>query len=154
MATRTKKVDLTEQQIVAATLNSPELSEHSIILQGRTFKIIDLEYDAYMKFTLYLKPIFKEILSKAAEAQSSGKSAINFTLEDFNIDRIFEIFGSTLPDMALLCLQATEPSMTVEECKRLCKTPFKMLEIVLLQISKNNIIQDFTSFFPHLTRLM
>lgn len=154
MATRTKKVDLTQEQIVGATLNTPELSQHAITLNGRTFKVIDLEYDSYMKFTLFLKPLFNEILSKAKSAQESGNTSVGFSIADINLDKVFGMFEETLPQMALIVLQATEPSMTLEECKNICKTPFKMLEVVLLQISKNNIIEDFTSFFPQLARLI
>ena len=154
MATRTKKVELTQEQIVGATLNTPELSQHSIDLNGRTFKIIDLEYDAYMKFTLYLKPLFVEILSKAKEAQAGGQGTVAFSMTDINLDKIFGMFEDTLPQMALIVLLATEPTTTLSECKSICKTPFKMLELVLMQITKNNIIEDFTSFFPQLARLM
>jgi len=154
MATRTKKVDLTQEQIIGATLNIPELSQHSIELSGRTFKIVDLEYDSYMKFTLFLKPLFNEILSKAKEAQEGGKTTIGFSISDIDLDKVFGMFESTLPQMTLIVLAATEPTITIDECKQLCKTPFKMLEVVLMQISKNNIIEDFTSFFPQLARLM
>jgi len=151
---QTQKIELTQEQIIAATTNDPDMSPFDIVLGDRTFKVVDLEYDNYMKFTMFLKPLFNEILSKARQAQDEGKSAINFSLTDINLDKIFSMFETTLPAMTLIVLSATDPSITLDECKRLCKTPFRMLEVVLVQIEKNNIIQDFTSFFPQLTQLM
>jgi hypothetical protein len=157
MTTRTQKVELTEEQIVAATTNSPEMSPYEITLGSgdttRTFKIIDLEYDDYMKFTLFLKPLFNEILSKAKKAREAGETGINFSIEDIDLDKVFSMFETTLPAMALIVLVNTDPTITVTDCKHLCRTPFKMLEVVLAQVAKNNIIEDFTSFFPQLAQL-
>jgi hypothetical protein len=131
---------LTQQEIVRAAFNDPSLSENEVKLGDRTFKIIDLDYDSYNLFLVKLQPILG-LFASSVVPQLAG-SAGNITA-----DQIIKYCADDLPEMARLSLSQTEPDITVDEIKKLAKSPFKLAAVVLKQIDQNKMIEEISTFF-------
>jgi hypothetical protein len=136
-------VEIPEEQKIAMATNSPSLSSDEIILDGKVFKIVHLKYDDYMLFLTLLAPVLEIILNQTGQ--------VNNTV---NVLHIIELCGKNLPQLVFIVLHQTDPEITVNRVKELCPTPFKMAEVVMLQVKHNQMIKDFASFFPQLTEMM
>jgi hypothetical protein len=142
---------LTEREVIRAATNDPSLSDRTVTLGGRTFKVVDLEYDNYLKFLALLQPLLESVASKVASMRGITIENSSGTM---NVSGMISYCGQSLPEMVRIVLSATEPDITIEEVKQLGKTPFKMAEIVLAQVDQNNIIKDISDFFAQSLRLL
>lgn len=140
-----------KEEAAKALVNSPELSDISFTLGDREFKVIDLGYDDYLKFITFLTPMLEVFIGSLA---SVGGVNVVAPIKEINATSIIKYCGESLPEIACIVCTQTDPTITSEEIKKLAKTPFKLCEIVLLQIEKNKIIGDFASFFQQMMPLL
>jgi len=145
-----KKMDeegLNKLDMVEGATNSTILSEDVVTLEGRTFRLKHLKYDDYIAFMAYLKPVFGPLFEQLGGFAGGTQEVIDYA-------KIVGLCQSNLPEMALLVLKQDAPELTIKDVKDLCGTPFKMAELVLMQINKNNLIADFTNFFGLMTQML
>jgi hypothetical protein len=142
---------ISERELARAVTNDPALSEDQFTLGGRVFTIIDLEYDEYVTFTTMLKPLFEVLFARF----TGGVSIPGIDLSTgLSADGVMRFALADLPEMARIVCSKTEPDITIEEVKKLAKQPFKLAEVVVAQILRNNIINDFSTVFTQLRRLI
>jgi hypothetical protein len=142
---------LTKTEIVRAALNDSTLSRDTFQLGDKTFPIKDLTYDQYTKFLILLSPLADSLISKAvgSSTQLPGLEG-DVDISMFNISDMIRLCGESLPDLALICVHASEPTMTLSQVKELGKTPFALAHIVIAQMARNNMLKDFADFFAQL----
>lgn len=138
-----KTVELTEQQIVAAATNDPDFSAVEVEFGGKTYKLIDMAYDDYIKFLALLRPFLEALASR-----------VSGTNPDINVSDLITHCGEAIPKMAYLALKQVDEDITVEYIKQVGKTPFRIAPVVLKQVEKNNIIQDVADFFVQILPMM
>lgn len=139
---------MTNEAVAQVVSNDPITSDIEVKLGARTFKLIDLPYDDYVTFTAYLEPLLKAVASGVM-----GGGAFE-GIGSVSASDIARYCSDTLPQMVQICLRQTDPRMTVDEVKRLGKTPFKLVPIVVKQMERNNIIHEITDFFELMLPLM
>jgi hypothetical protein len=145
---------LTKEKLLSAATNDSSLSRNTFTLGDRTFPLKDLTYDQYNKFLLLIAPLADGLIGRIgdkAKSQELGIEGLDISL--FSVSDILSYCGNVLPELALIAVQATDPNMTVEQVKNLGKTPFKLAEIVMLQLVHNNTIKDFADFFARILPL-
>jgi hypothetical protein len=54
--------------------------------------------------------------------------------------------GDVIPELALLVVKQTRPDLTLEEVKKLGRSPFKLGTLVIMQIEHNKIIEEIGIF--------
>jgi len=131
----------TKLEIVRAATNAPELSTRTVPLGDREFKVVDLEYDDYLLFMAQLQPLLEGLLGNLPGVRGLGLSSVLSPTD------IMRYCGKSLVDMAVIVCKQTDPSVTAEEVKRLAKSPFKLVTVVMAQIEQNNIIGELKDFF-------
>jgi hypothetical protein len=131
---------LTTREIAFAATNDPALAATEFTLGERTFKVLNLPYEDYVKFLGHLQPVLEGITAGAANKPAEGES-------DFGIGTILKHCADVLPHMVQLSAKQTDPTITVERCKELCPSPLRMATIVLKQIQQNRIVSDIADFF-------
>jgi hypothetical protein len=153
--TATDQPTLTKSDITQAATNSPSLSKDEFKLGDRTFKIIDLGYDDYLEFTGSLSPLFEGIMSKFFVKAGVEVPGLKVLPESgFSISFLMQFCKNELLNMtALICnMQAVATGddslkVTPEWIKKNTKSPWQLGQIVLQQIERNGIINDFADFF-------
>lgn len=146
---------LTHKQVVQGVLNAPALAEDEFALGGRTFKILDLEYDEYIEFTEYLRPLFSGIMSSLSAQAGHVLPDIDLApAGGYTVDSVFQFCKKDLPRMACIVCGTNDKTITVEWVKKSAKTPFKLAAVVMQQVERNNIIGDFMSFFAQVLPTM
>lgn len=149
---------LTKAQITAAATNSPALAPEGFNFGGRDFKLLDLSYDSYLDFTFYLQPLLEGIASKFLAAKGVSLPGIEIPeLEGPNIANYFLKFcRKELPEMVcIVCNQMPgQEKVTPEWVKQYAKSPFQLAKIVMLQVSKNQMVSEFASFFGQILPLV
>lgn len=146
--TKVEEPKMSTKEIHRAATNDPELSDNTFVLGERTFTVVDLEYDSYLKFITKLAPLMKAVAGGLLA--SRGSSVPNM----LDPAMLVEMCINDLPELAALVCQQTDKSVTTEEVKRLGKTPFKLAHIVLKQIEQNKIISEISDFFAQMLPLM
>ena len=141
------KTSLTSQMIAEAATNDSVLVKEEVVLgePPQTFKIKYLPYDDQIVFLTLLSPVFEDLLSRVG-------ATVN--VDPLNFQKILLLCKESLPELGKLILKQSKPEITIEEVKVLCESPFKICELVLIQINKNNLIGQFSSFFPMLGTMM
>lgn len=145
---------LTKEKILSAASNDSTLSRNTFTLGDRTFPLKDLSYDQYNKFLLLIAPLADGLIGRIGDkvkSQELGIESLDISL--FSVTDILSYCGNTLPDLALIAVQTSDPTMTIEQVKEMGKTPFKLAEIVMLQMVHNNTIKDFADFFARILPL-
>lgn len=142
---------LSEKEVARAVSNDPALSDRAFVLGDREFKIVDLDYDSYVTFIAYLQPLAEAIFGGFLSAQMGGDYSDTINVAP---SAILKYCRSSLPEMACIVCRKTDENITVEEVKRLAKTPFALAAVVLKQIEQNNMIKDFADFFGSMVPLM
>lgn len=138
--------NLTSHDIVRAATNDPAMSTASFKLGERSFPIVDLPYDDYIKFLAFLQPLFD-----AFATALSGRGSVGDTL---TASDLLKYCASSLPEMVLLMCRQTDKDMTADEVKRLGRNPFVLANAVLAQVTHNSVIEDIKSFFEQITAMM
>lgn len=141
-------VTLTKEQITSAALNDSTLSRKTFTLGDRTFPLKDLTYDQYNKFLLLVAPLADGLIGKIGDkikATELGLTGLDVSL--FSVKDVLSYCGEALPELALIAVQTSDPTMTIAQVKELGKTPLKLAEVVVAQMVHNNMIKDFADFF-------
>lgn len=138
---------ITPQEISRAATNDPALSDDEFILGGRKFKVVDLPYDDYIKFISLMQPLLESLVNGVSEKAGLKLPEIVIPTSGFTVAGLVKACVGALPEMACIVCSQTDPTITVDEVKTLAKTPFKLAQVVLKQIVRNNIIKDFSDFF-------
>lgn len=141
-------------ELARAVTNSPALSPDQVQLGDRVFTIIDLEYDDYLVFTTMLGPLLEIIMQRIGASAISVPNVVLPASDILSVTGLVKFASKDLPAMAQIVLRGSDPSITIEEVKKLARNPFKLAEIVVAQILRNNIISDFSSVFLQLRRLI
>lgn len=150
----TETPSLSTKEMAAAAINSPELSADEFRLGERTFKIIDLKYDAYVKFLTLFKPVLAGIASGMASQQGMPIPGIELPNEGQIFDHLVTFGLTDLPEMTRIICNQTDTSVTTEQVKEWAGDPFTLCAIVMKQIARNNMIARFASFFGQALPLM
>lgn len=146
------EVVLTEAQILEAATNSPVLSPDEFQLGDKTFKLVYLPYDDYVQFLGHLQPVLEALVNKKAEKAGIAIPGIDLSAS-LNPSSILKFCSSSLPEMVRLICKQTDAKITTADIKTLARSPFALATIVLKQVSKNEVLKDFTSFFAQVTPL-
>jgi hypothetical protein len=144
---------LTEQEILAAAVNSPSLSDDEFVLGEFTYKVVHLPYDDYVSFLAYLQPFLDGIIGKLSEKNNVSLPGITLS-EPVDMGVFVRFCGKSLPEMARLVCKQTRSEVTIDEIKQAAGNPFVLAALVFKQINKNQMIQTFASFFAQLTHLI
>lgn len=142
---------LTEREIIRAATNDAALSDRTFQLGDREFKVVDLDYDNYLKFLTLMQPLLEAVAGTIA---SHRGVALATTGEKISVGALIGYCSTQLPEMARIVCSATDPDINISEIKKLAKTPFKLAEVVITQIEQNNIIRDISDFFAQSLRLL
>ena len=148
MAPTTNEPKMTQLEIVRAVTNSPALATRTFTMSGRTFEILDLQYDDYMLFMAQLQPLFEALLGALPGVRNMG------LLNTLSPATLITYCGKSLPEMARIVCSQSDPDITVAEVKKLGKTPFVLAALVLSQVEQNNIINAVKDFFESIVPLM
>jgi hypothetical protein len=141
---------LSPEQILRAATNDPALSKDTFTLGSKTFKVVDLKYDDYLKFITYLSPLLDAI----AKSMLSMTGRVEESEEKFSTSTLFQYCGKELPEMARIVCAQTEPDITPDEVKELAGTPFKLIDVVWAQIVRNKMIDEIAAFFGRMAALL
>lgn len=133
------KATVTPMQMALAAKND---STETFEFGGRTFKLLDLQYDSYIEFMEHMAPFIELVMSPGA----SGHAV--------SVTEFVKFAGKSLPRMAVLMLNGQDPTVTEEWVKANTKNPYTLAELVLQQVVKNKMIEDFAGFFVSLTEKM
>lgn len=139
------ETNLSTQEIIRAATNDPALSDVMVELGDRKFKIVDLSYDDYLVFLSRLQPVLSAVAGPMM-GEANGPELSAATLLKYCAD--------VLPELAQLVCKQTDPTITVDEVKRLGRSPFKLAAVVLKQIEQNKMISDITDFFVQIRPLL
>jgi hypothetical protein len=149
--------ELSKEQIVAAVTNHPSHAPDSVTLGGRTFPILDLEYDQYIEFAAMLEPLFKGVaggLMRRSNISVPGIDISSLPTEGFTPGNLMKFAKGDLPRMVQLVLNMNavvsgdkSKEVTVAWIKQAGKNPMVLAGIVMKQVTKNNMIGDFADFF-------
>lgn len=140
---------LSDTQILEAATNTPELSPDEVKFGDKIYKLVYLPYDDYILFLGLLQPIF-EALSAKSKVKLPGID-IGSAL---NANSILKFCAHSLPEMTQIALRQTESTITIAEIKETARSPFALVNVVLAQVKKNNVIADFVSFFAQVAPLL
>lgn len=149
-----EKTGIEPREIARAATNDPALSLSEFTLGDKTFKIVDLAYDDYIKFLALLQPLIEGVVNGANNTSGFDVAGIHVASDGFTVQGILKYCSTELPEMVRIICAAADPTITVEDVKRLGKNPFRLAEIVLKQIAQNKMIQDFASFFQRAMPLL
>lgn len=128
------------------TLTNPHTGEE------RTFERKHLTYDAYLEFIELAQPIVGEMINAFEPGNQNGELQIQFNPTALDYQKLIKLAGKELPRLALLCVQASDPKLKIDELKRLAPRPQAMLEIVLGQVAHNEMVKEFADFFQTIAR--
>lgn len=136
--------ELTKEQIFDAARN-----EHhkTFKLGDREFPIKDLDYDSYLEFLELTHPILQVVIGSLEVVSNNGDPDVSFNPAGFDVQKMIQLAGKSLPRMVWLCCKQTDPKITVEDVKRLARRPQAMIQIVIEQVRHNQMIKEFADFF-------
>lgn len=139
----------TQKEIVRAATNDPSLSTASFTLGDRTFTIVDLPYDDYIKFFAYLQPLIEKFAGAV-----TGIAFTTAQADDLSVSGLIKYCSESLPEMVRMMCSQTDPTVTVEDVKKMVRSPFKLAAIVMEQVKANKVIEDMTDFFEQIVPLL
>lgn len=144
---------LSREQIERAAFNKPA---EEFTLGDRTFLIQDLPYDDYTEFVSHLAPVVEQLFSKLVMSRVGVELPNGINIEPSSITAfdMIKVCSGSLPEMAHIICRQTDPTITVEEVKRLAKTPIAIAEVVIRQIVLNGMIKDLLSFFGQMISML
>lgn len=153
--------ELTQQEKVSAALNLPahaKDTEH-FTLGGREFTVLDLNYDDFNEFVGYMQPLVDGIASGFAGAifKTPSQDLPGIPLPNpsaFSFSSIIKYCAKDIPKLVVLVCN-TEARQTEDKTKEVTekfvrkhlKDPIEAVEIIMLQINKNEMISRIGSFF-------
>lgn len=144
MEPTTETPQLNNEDLVRAALN---LQADEFVLGDRAFKVADLGYDDYLLFISLLSPFVDVVCSTFMNAGNITVPGISLEVNGMSASKFIALVGKQLPELAHLVCKQTDPTITVDEVKKLAKKPTALIDPVIKQIVQNNIIKDFSAFF-------
>jgi hypothetical protein len=146
---------LTDSEIARAATNSPALSPDKITVGEYEIALVDLPFDEYMEFVTLFAPALDALVGRVAKsANVPSIPGIVLAGEEVSVAGIFTYCKASLPQLAHIVVRQSQPSLTVEDVKRLFPTPFKMADLVFAQVKRNNIIGEMADFFKQVAPMM
>jgi hypothetical protein len=139
---------LSQLEIVRAATNDPAMSERVVVLGDREFPVVDLDYSSYCRFLAKLQPLLQAVAGRLGVTRGLVQA------NDFGLNTLIDYCAYDLPEMAHIVVSQTDPDITVEDVKKLGKTPFKLANIVLAQIEQNEMITEIANFFVQMLPLL
>ena len=149
--------ELTQQEKMSAALNLPAHAKDTdhFKLGDREFTVLDLNYDDFNEFVGYMQPLFDGIVGTIFKKPSQDLPGI--TLPDssaFSFASVLKYCSKDLPKMVVLVCN-TEAKATEDKSKEVTekwvrkhlKDPVEAIEIIMLQVGKNEMISRIGSFF-------
>lgn len=119
----------------------------SFTLGDREFNIVPFSsredaYDQQTEFLLLVTPLLMKILDVSFAAATSVKDIVD--LNNIDILPLLREFSSTLPQLVAIICQGSDPSITVEDVKKLAKSLLNqnLLMAVIYQVQADNMIED------------
>lgn len=150
-ATQTSEPSISEQQLIRAAVNIPV---DKFQLGDRVFDIVDLPYDDYIFFVSYMAPLIEILVTHLSSTGDLRIPGINLSAEYVTPKLLLEMCGTTMPDMVHLMCKQTDPSITVDEVKRLARRPTALATAILRQIQQNGMVKDFADFFAQVSQVL
>lgn len=153
---------LSEAQIVAEATNDPKLSNQTFTFGGREFTVVSLGYKQYLQFIARFKPILELLTGKVKNSilEASDPKSLNLqgivmnALNTVDAGLLMDFCADDLPALVeIVCNMAAtredrvEDFVTAKWVEDNASSPFQLVNIVLAQVSKNNMIVEFASFF-------
>lgn len=132
----------------AAVRNS--YPDNVLQLGARTFEMKDLDYDSYIEFLELSRPLIAAVGTAIELKSDNGEMGLAFNPMALDYENLIRMAGKDLPKMAQICLRQSDPSIKVDEIKRLARRPHVLVEIVLKQVKHNGIVQEFADFFQRM----
>lgn len=139
--------ELNKEDIMRATTNAP--TENAVVLSGRSFPLYDLPYDDYFSFLVKLQPLLESVVGKLTSFKG-----VDVPETAFNVGGVLQYCGEALPELVQIVCKQSDPTITINEIKRLAGNPFRMASVVLAQIQQNRMISDFADFFGQILPLV
>jgi hypothetical protein len=139
---------LPQLEIVRAATNDPSLATRTVTLGDREFPIVDLPYSEYLAYLTKLQPLIQGVAGRLGAMRGLVEPT------ELGLGTLMEYCVNDLPEMVQISLRQTDPGITVEQVKKLGKTPFKLAYVVLAQIEQNNIISEVADFFVQMLPLL
>lgn len=140
-------VDQQPTQVAEAT-TSP--ASEGFNFGGRDFKLLPLDYESFLNFTLFLYPLLEGVAAKIMASKGVSLPGIEVAeLDAPNIASYFLKFcRKELPEMVcIVCNQQPGEKVTPDWIKQNAKSPIQLATIVILQVSKNQMLSEFADFF-------
>jgi hypothetical protein len=141
---------LAQAAVTDAATNSPALAPEGFNFGGRDFKLLNLSYEGYLEFTLFLQPLLEGVASKFLAAKGVSLPGIEIPeLEGANsASYVLKFCRKGLPEIVcIVCNQNPGEKVTPEWVRKNATSPFQLAKIVMLQIGKNEMISEFADFF-------
>lgn len=131
-------------------------NEHgkSFQIGDREFPLKDLGYDDYLEFVDLARPIVEIIYGALELDGQSGDAGVSFNPASIDMKSLIKISSHELPRMAWICCKQSDPNIKIADVKRLAGRPFALLEVVLMQIQHNQLIKEFSDFFPRVGKII
>jgi hypothetical protein len=136
---------ITNIEIARAATNDPALAATKVQLGDREFPVMDMSYEDNVKFLAYLQPLLESVAGRVAGI--SGDAGLASA-------GLLKYCGDALPEMARMVCKQSDPSITVEEVKRLGKTPIRLAGVVAAQMQHDRTIADIVDFFKQMLPLL
>jgi len=139
--------------------NSPALATNEFSFAGRTFKLLNLDYNSYLEFTALLQPLAEVVVNAVVSKAGIGAPrGLNLASSDFSLSGLMKYCGKDLPHMVAICCnmslkkegaELVDAAWVIEHAE----DPFQLAGIALKQIIQNKMIERATSFFENLLPL-
>lgn len=145
---------LSTDQLTKAAFNS---AVDEFTLGERTFTIYQLPYDDYCAFMTHIAPLMENICKRIILSKNGGvelPGGITIEAASFSVFDLLKICSHTLPEMAQLVCKQSDPTITLDDVKKLAGKPIALAEPVLKQIMVNGMIQDFKDFFAQMISML
>lgn len=140
---RTKKI--TNIEIARAATNDPALATTSVKLGERDFPLMDMPYEDNVKFLAFLQPLLESVAGRMSGVSvDTGLASAG----------LMKYCAEHLPEMACMVCKQSDPSITVEEVKRLGKSPVRLASVVAAQMQHDRTINDIVDFFKQMLPLL
>lgn len=145
---------LSEEQIALAATNDPALSTDSFEINGKTYKYVHLSYDYYIEFMVKIKPLLTAVVGTVASKAQATLSLPGIQLTENPIAGITQFCLADIPDMVRIIINNSleaegrdAEKVTLKDIKQRGVTPMFLANIIFGQVTYNNMIAEFASFF-------
>lgn len=154
---------LTQEQILNEATETSAAGEGEFTFGGRKFQVVSLKYRQYLQFIGHLRPILELVggkLKSSINDAISNKARVGLpgialqALSEIEPSLLFRFCADELPIMVeLVCNMKAirdeqfDDLVTAKWVEDHAETPFELVDIILKQVHKNNMIAQFADFF-------